>query len=75
MGLPAPCPGYPRGDRGEGIPDRQLRAITGSQRKLPIFLFDHLIGNREKAGWDSQSERCRGLEIDDELELAGLLAP
>jgi hypothetical protein len=32
-------------------------------------LFDHLIGSRKQFVWDGESERLRGLEIDDQLKL------
>ena len=35
--------------------------------------FDHLIRPLEKRRWDRQAERLGGLEVDDELELRGLL--
>ena len=36
-------------------------------------LFDHLVGEREQRRRDLESECPGGLEVDDELELGGLL--
>jgi len=36
-------------------------------------LFDHLVGGREHSGRHGEAERLRGLEVDDQLELGGLL--
>src|SRR5262247_2170881 len=35
--------------------------------------LDHLVGPREHRPRDSESERLRRLEVDDEIELGGLL--
>src|SRR5260370_22949496 len=35
-------------------------------------LFDHLVGDREHARWNSETESFSGLEIDDEFEIAFL---
>ena len=36
-------------------------------------LLDHLVGKREQLVGDFEAERLRDLEVDHELELAGLL--
>jgi hypothetical protein len=35
--------------------------------------LNDLIGSREHRGWDREAERFRDLQIDDQLELRGLL--
>src|SRR5207247_9675913 len=42
-------------------------------RHLYSILFNHLVGNSKHAWGNRQAERLGGLEVDDELELAGLL--
>ena len=37
------------------------------------LLFDHLVGAAEQEGWHGETERLRSLEVDDQLELRGLL--
>ncbi len=37
------------------------------------FLFDHLVGAGEERGRDGETERLRGLEVDHQLEVYGLL--
>src|SRR4051812_12070827 len=46
-------------------PRRRLRAQKTTSRRHSI---DHLIGAREQARWHGETERLRGLEVDDELE-------
>src|SRR5262249_41505232 len=36
-------------------------------------LFDHLVGTRQQCRGNFESERLRGLQVDDELELRRLL--
>src|SRR5215475_4386961 len=36
-------------------------------------LFDHLIGPCEERRWNRQAECLGGLQVDDQLELGGLL--
>jgi hypothetical protein len=36
-------------------------------------LFDHIVGAREQRSRNDRADRLRGFEIDDELELRGLL--
>ena len=38
-----------------------------------VRLFDHLVGNGEHAGWNSQAKRLGGLHVDDQLEFGWLL--
>jgi hypothetical protein len=37
------------------------------------FLFDDLVGDGEQRRWHVEAEGLRGLEIDHQLELGGLL--
>src|SRR6266481_8842740 len=37
-----------------------------------IFLFDHLVGEREQIRWNFHSERLCRLEIDDQLKSSRL---
>ena len=46
----------------------RLRANNGSDGS-----FDYLISAREEHWWDSEAERTRGSEIDQQLELCRLL--
>jgi hypothetical protein len=41
------------------------------QQKLS--LFDHLLGSGKQRLWNAETERFGGLEIDDQLDLDGLL--
>ena len=61
-------------------PDIDWRGWHG--RKVPISdiccaanctLLDHLVGGGEQCGRDFEPERPRGLEVDHQLELCGLL--
>ena len=36
-------------------------------------LFDHLVSQREERRWNCETERPRGLEVDDQLEARWLL--
>ena len=47
--------------------------ITGVFRALESSLANHLIRLEQEAWGDDQAERLGGLEIDDQLELHGLL--
>src|SRR6266478_4382569 len=49
------------------------RSPSRDSRCFGIVLFDHLVGEGEDRGRDLQPDCSRGLEIDDELELCGLL--
>jgi hypothetical protein len=45
---------------------------TFALQQTPL-LFDDLIGGGEQIGRHGEAERLRGLEVDDQLELGGLL--
>src|SRR5262245_53555272 len=47
-------------------------SALGQKRTSPA-LFDHLVGARYQRLWHSDTERLRGLLIDDQLDLGGLL--
>ena len=49
--------------------------IDNGHKKLhaETQLFDHLIGAGEQRRWDFEAERLRGLEVDHQLDLGGLL--
>ena len=36
-------------------------------------LFDHLVGAAEQGEWEREAERFRGLQVDRELNVGGLL--
>src|SRR5262245_38714927 len=36
-------------------------------------LFDHLVGKREQLGWNFETQRLGGLDVDHEIEPCGLL--
>jgi hypothetical protein len=40
---------------------------------LASLLFDHLVGARKQCGRYIEAERLGGFEVDDQLELGGLL--
>src|SRR5574342_594443 len=51
---------------------RMLRAAR-ARRQAAAPLFDHLVRALQQRLRDFQTERLRGLEVDDQLELGGLL--
>src|ERR1700687_1545576 len=56
--------------------DRASNAPQSLSRKappVPCASFDHLVGAIEQLERDFEAERFGGLEIDDQLELGGLL--
>jgi hypothetical protein len=64
----------PKADKRADVSLCPLSAISGceqSQQGRP--LFDHLVGTAEQHRWDGKAERLGGLEINDEIELGGLL--
>jgi hypothetical protein len=56
-----------RRHEGKGVP-RMERVV---QREIP--LLDHLIRPLQERRGDRQAERVRGLEVDHQLEVGGLL--
>jgi hypothetical protein len=51
-----------------------LRATTGcEQLQQNPRLFDHLVGDGEYIGRNFEAERLSGFEVEDQLELGGLL--
>jgi hypothetical protein len=46
-------------------------ATYARQQTAP--LFDHLVGAAYEGQWNGETERLRGLEIDDQLDFGGLL--
>ena len=59
---------YPNSRREATAAACPFRAITGSAP-----LFDHLVSQRENGRGDSDTERLRGFQIDDQSELVRLL--
>src|SRR4051812_44108852 len=49
----------------------QLQPLNVSGH-VPSDLFDHLIGGGKRSGWQLQTERFGGLQIDDKFELGCL---
>jgi hypothetical protein len=47
--------------------------LTEPHRELAPFHSDHLVGAGEQCWRDIETERLRSLEVDDQLELGGLL--
>src|SRR3982751_6362331 len=47
--------------------------LTRPWRRTFIRLFDHVVGDAEKSGWDRQSQCLRGLQINCQFELRGVL--
>jgi hypothetical protein len=39
----------------------------------PDDLLNHLIGSQQQRGWDGEPEGFGGFEVDNQLELGGLL--
>jgi hypothetical protein len=54
-------------------PNRKWSVHRSSRGCLPDQLLDHLIGAQHEPSRDFMSDRRRGLEIDDQLELGRLL--
>src|SRR5262245_7068471 len=50
-----------------------LSGEAGLAQLLHIALLKDLIRPRQQRRWDRQAERLGGLEVDDQLELRGLL--
>jgi hypothetical protein len=50
-----------------------LLFMASPLRTSSLDLFNHLIRSREERRGDRQAEGLRGLQIDDQLELRGLL--
>ena len=51
----------------------RCRRAAEQRDELAPFHSNHLIGASEQRLWDVEAERLRGLEVDDQLELGGLL--
>jgi hypothetical protein len=51
----------------------RCRRAAKDRDELAPFSLNHLIGAGEQCLWDVEAERLRGLEVDDQLELDGLL--
>src|SRR5882672_7599161 len=49
------------------------RAREGCRWRRTRSSFDYPVGAGQEGWWDRQAERLRGLEVDDELQLGGLL--
>jgi hypothetical protein len=50
------------------------RARNGLEQPQQISpLFNHLVGAKHESGRNFMTDRLRGLEVDDELELGRLL--
>src|SRR5665647_742554 len=59
-----------------GITVRSLSQLTFATKSAIIGsapLFDHLVSQREHGRGDSDTERLRGFQIDDQSELVRLL--
>src|SRR5665213_143154 len=52
---------------------RPTAPTTEARTAAKISLFDHLVGEGEQSWCDRQAERLGGFEVDDQLELGGLL--
>ncbi len=51
----------------------QRRAIPDVSNPTNSPLFDHRVGAAEQGNWQHETERLRGLQIDDEFDFRGLL--
>src|SRR2546427_111404 len=47
--------------------------LAPTRRTCLLWTRNHLIRPQQQRGWDGEAERFRGLEVDDQLELGGLL--
>jgi len=46
--------------------------ICGAGIRAGTTLFDHLVGNRQHARWNCESERSSRAEVDCKLQFGGL---
>ena len=70
-----PCPLYPQKQTSQ---KRESMSAKGQKQTFcaaakAALLFDHPVGTRKKRRLNYQTERFRGLEIDDEVKFDGLL--
>ena len=51
----------------------QSACLRGARPGHQSRSFDHFVGKGEQLGWDGDTERVGGLEIDHQMEALGLL--
>src|SRR4029077_15153164 len=49
------------------------RRIETVRKRVISYLLDHIVGDGEQTGRNSEAERPSGLEVDEQLEFRGLL--
>src|SRR5215471_16516412 len=47
--------------------------VMNARRSITLRSLNDLVGSHQQRLWDRQPQRLRGLQIDDKLELRGLL--
>jgi hypothetical protein len=69
------CPRKPRHGRERGSACGQMQKLPARKFHFepPFTSFDHPVGTAKQRQWHSKTERFRGLEVDVQLDLRGLL--
>src|SRR5262245_35770281 len=66
----------PREGRQRGSAGCQMQKLPSAGKfhfEPPFTSFDHLVGEREQLFWNSDAERSRYRQVDDQIEFGWLL--